>query len=114
MRRLRGSVLPVLKANGHTASTTVFGRPVNTGHQRSRGTLRISKEVVAMSNCLVCGDRTTRVAKEKAGRYTLCQACVERGYHFRKKSGIWCVTDNRNPNHLFSCNELLREKEVDQ
>jgi len=63
-----------------------------------------------MSRCLVCKVKTTRVAKEKAGRYTLCDACVANGYHINKKYGCWCVTNVNDSRYLYSCHELLTAK----
>lgn len=67
-----------------------------------------------MSNCLVCRAKTTRVAKEKAGRYTLCDSCVEKGYHIEKSGNVWFVWSTVDKSFLYSCNELLSKKEGDQ
>ena len=59
-----------------------------------------------MSKCLMCKTSTTRTAKIKAGRYTLCDGCVALGADIRKHDGVWKVFYKGIPQGR--CAELLR------
>jgi hypothetical protein len=62
-----------------------------------------------MSFCLGCGVKTTRIAKVRVGRYTLCEACVDKGYDINKRYGVWILTKRDAPNIYVGCHEVWIE-----